>query len=53
MTLDKLKIPPICNSEEEALLKQMGSEVEIFVIGKWPDNEWETTWFINPPVRTY
>ena len=47
-TLDKLKIPPICDSEEEALLKQIGSEVVI-----WPDNERETTWFINSPVRTY
>ncbi|KAF8349499.1 hypothetical protein F5887DRAFT_946476 [Amanita rubescens] len=53
VTLDKLKIPPTCNSEEEALLEQIGSEVEIFVISKWRDDEWETTWFINPPELSH
>lgn len=53
MTLDKLKIPPTCNSEDEALLQDVGRELGIFIVGRWPEDEWETAWFVNPPVRTF
>ena len=53
VTLDKLKIPPKCNSEDEALLQDVGRELVILIVGSWPEDEWETAWFVNPPVRTF
>ena len=53
VTLDKLKIPPTCNSEEEALIQEVGRELDIFIVERWPEDDWETTWFVNPPVRIF
>ncbi|KAK2465383.1 hypothetical protein APHAL10511_002737 [Amanita phalloides] len=49
LTLDKLKIPPKCTSEEEILLEELGKEVNLFIKRKWSEEEWETAWFVNPP----
>ena len=35
--------------EEEELVKRAGAGVHEFVRSKWPEDEWETAWFVNPP----
>lgn len=37
--------------EEEALVLRAGEEVQNFVRKRWIETEWETAWFVNPPVR--
>ncbi len=37
--------------EEEALVRRAGEEVNKFVKNRWVESEWETAWFVNPPVR--
>ncbi|KAF8629996.1 hypothetical protein AX15_003167 [Amanita polypyramis BW_CC] len=49
ITLDKLKIPPKCTPEEEFLFEEAGKEINTFVKKNWPEDEWETAWFVNPP----
>lgn len=51
ITLDKLKIPPKCTIEEEILFEEAGREINTFIQNKWPEDEWETAWFVNPIVR--
>jgi hypothetical protein len=36
-------------TEEEELVKRAGAGVHDFVRSKWPEDEWETAWFVNPP----
>jgi hypothetical protein len=38
--------------EEEIAVQEAGSEVHKFVITTWKEGEWETAWFVNPPVST-
>jgi len=35
--------------EEEELVERAGTGVREFVRGRWPEDEWETAWFVNPP----
>lgn len=44
---------PRGSEEDEALVKKMGEEVNQFVKGRWKESEWETAWFVNPPVRVF
>jgi len=37
--------------EEEAMVRRAGHEVHEFVKNRWVESEWETAWFVNPPVR--
>ena len=37
--------------QEEALVLRAGEEVQNFVRKRWIETEWETAWFVNPPVR--
>jgi hypothetical protein len=39
--------------EEEAAVRKAGLEVHRFVIATWEEREWETAWFVNPPVSTH
>jgi hypothetical protein len=36
-------------AEEEELVERAGAGVHEFVRSKWPEGEWETAWFVNPP----
>lgn len=49
--MDKLIRSPQGSEEEEKLVKQAGWEIETFIKRKWDEREWETAWFVNPPVR--
>jgi hypothetical protein len=43
-------ISPKGTDEEEGLVKCAGREVQAFVKKRWNETEWETAWFVNPPV---
>lgn len=50
ITKDKMikSDPP---TEQEALaIEKAGKEVHRFVKNRWRESEWETAWFVNPPV---
>lgn len=39
--------------EEGATVRRAGDEVHNFVKKRWVEEEWETAWFVNPPVGVY
>jgi len=41
--------PPMTAAEEQ-LVSRAGHEVHEFVKKRWIESEWETAWFVNPPV---
>ena len=50
ITLDKLIVSPKGTAEEEEAVREAAREIETFVKRKWDEREWETAWFVNPPV---
>ena len=38
------------SDEEEELVRKAGDEIATFVKRRWNEDEWETAWFVNPPV---
>lgn len=44
-TVDRVQGTP----EERALVKRAGAGVHDFVLSQWPEDRWETAWFVNPP----
>ena len=44
---------PCGTEEEETAVREAGLEVHKFVIATWKEREWETAWFVNPPVSTF
>lgn len=52
ITEGKLVRSPKGTDEEEALVKQAGADIEEFIKRRWVEREWETAWFVNPPVST-
>ena len=51
VTEEKLIRSPKGTEEEEAAVREAGKEIQTFVERRWPIKEWETAWFVNPPVR--
>jgi hypothetical protein len=51
ITADKMIVSPKGTAEEEALVQKAGFEVNEFVKNRWSPDQWETAWFVNPPVR--
>ena len=49
--MDKLIRSPRGTDEEEQQVKSYGAEIETFIKRRWAEREWETAWFVNPPVR--
>jgi hypothetical protein len=39
--------------EEETAVREAGAEVHQFVVATWKEQEWETAWFVNPPVSGF
>lgn len=50
VTMEKLVRSPRGTAEEECAVKRYGEEIETFVKRRWNEREWETAWFVNPPV---
>lgn len=51
VTMDKLVRSPRASEAEETMVKSAGKEVHEFVKRRWNEDQWETAWFVNPPVR--
>ncbi|PSR71994.1 hypothetical protein PHLCEN_2v12204 [Hermanssonia centrifuga] len=49
VTADKLIRSPQGTLEEDELVRQTSSEIDVFVRRRWVESEWETAWFVNPP----
>src|ERR1700735_603191 len=50
VTMDKLIRSPTGTPAEEEMVRDVGREVDQFVRNRWVEKEWETAYFINPPV---
>lgn len=50
ITLEMMRVSKRGTEEEEVLVQRAGSEVHEFVRRRWNEIEWETAWFVNPPV---
>ena len=53
ITLDRMVKSKPPTIEEAALIERAGSEVHRYVKTRWSESEWETAWFVNPPVRSH
>lgn len=50
VTMEKLVRSEKGTEEEETLVRRAGKEVDNFVRNLWTEANWETAWFVNPPV---
>jgi hypothetical protein len=50
ITEDRLIRSPKGTEEEERAVLEMGNEIQTFIKRRWNEREWETAWFVNPPV---
>jgi hypothetical protein len=48
--MDKLICSPRGTPEEDEMIREVGREVNQFVRNRWASKEFETAWFVNPPV---
>lgn len=48
--MENMIVSPKGTEEEEELVRRAGAEVDRFVRRRWNEEEWETAWFVNPPV---
>lgn len=48
--MDKMIRSEKGTEEEEALVRRAGEEVHNFIKKRWAEAQWETAWFVNPPV---
>ena len=53
ITEASLMVRPCEPEEEEIAVREVGLEVHKFVIANWKEREWETAWFVNPPVSVF
>lgn len=49
-TVEKMICSPRGTDEEEEAVRHAGRECEKFIKERWVEREWETAWFVNPPV---
>lgn len=52
ITIDKMIRSQPPTPEEAALIDRAGREVHRYVKNRWSESEWETAWFVNPPVSS-
>lgn len=50
ITMDSLVTSPDPTEDEARMMERAAEEVRFFVMRRWREEEWETTWFVNPPV---
>ena len=53
VTMDKMIKSEPPTEEETVLIQKAGREVHRYVKNRWVEKEWETAWFVNPPVSAY
>ncbi|KAF8964170.1 hypothetical protein BDZ97DRAFT_1816627 [Flammula alnicola] len=49
ITMDNMIKSEPPTQEEAALIEDAGKEVHRYVKTRWPEQVWETAWFVNPP----
>ena len=50
ITKEKMIVSASPTKEEAVLIERAGKEVHRYVKNRWPESDWETAWFVNPPV---
>jgi hypothetical protein len=50
ITMENLVRSPKGSPEIEEMVTNAGREIDGFVKRRWVESEWETAWFVNPPV---
>jgi hypothetical protein len=50
ITMASLVRSPQGTESEEVAIKRASHEIHQFVRSRWAESEWETAWFVNPPV---
>ncbi|KAF7364893.1 Kinase-like protein [Mycena venus] len=50
VTLDQMIKSEKGTAEEDELVRLAGLPIHNFVKNRWVEEEWETAWFVNPPV---
>ena len=53
VTMDKMTKSEPPTEEEKNLIQRAGREVHRYVENRWIEKEWETAWFVNPPVSFF
>ena len=53
VTMDNMIRSEPPTEEESILIQKAGREVHRYVKNRWVEKEWETAWFVNPPVSSY
>jgi len=48
--MENLVRSPKGSPEIEEMVRNAGREIDGFVKRRWVETEWETAWFVNPPV---
>ena len=50
ITKEKMVVSTSPTKKEAVLIERAGKEVHRYVKNRWPESDWETAWFVNPPV---
>ena len=53
ITMDKMIKSEPPTEEEKNLIQEAGREVHRYVKNRWVEKDWETAWFVNPPVNVF
>lgn len=53
VTMEKLIRSPRPSADEQVHLARACGEVDTYIRRRWEEAEWETAWFVNPPVSRY
>ena len=50
VTKEQMVVSASPTKEEAVLIERAGKEVHRYIKNRWPESDWETAWFVNPPV---
>jgi hypothetical protein len=50
VTRQLMVVSPKATEEEAVLVKEAARQIQEYVQNRWSEDEWETAWFVNPPV---
>ncbi|KAG6850337.1 hypothetical protein H0H93_014610 [Arthromyces matolae] len=53
ITMDTLIRSNQPTPEEAELLRRAGEEIHEFIRNRWNESNWETAWFVNPPLALF
>ena len=50
ITKETMIVSEPATEEQKLLIDRAGKEVHRFIKNRWKESDWETAWFVNPPV---